>query len=100
MDLFRSSASGRRPHRSTETESSTGNGHAAMKEHLHHILLACAIGASSPVLAQSSLDIMLPEQIYGRVQVLDGSTIEFLNPRQPVRIAGYLAPRLEQNANT
>lgn len=64
------------------------------------LFVACALFGSAPAFAQSSLDIMLPKQIYGRVQVLDGSTIEFLDPKQPVRIAGYLAPRLEQNANT
>ena len=53
-----------------------------------------------PSQAQSASDGTLPKQIYGRVQVLDGSTIEFIKPRKIVRFAGYLAPRLDQVAST
>lgn len=53
-----------------------------------------------PAQAQSTSDGTLPKQIYGRVQVLDGSTIEFIKPRKIVRFAGYLAPRLDQVAST
>lgn len=41
-----------------------------------------------------------PRQIYGRVQVVDGTTFEFIRTRQLVRLAGYEAPLLEQNATT
>ena len=53
-----------------------------------------------PASAQTSADNTLPKQIYGRVQVLDGSTIEFIKPSKIVRLAGYLAPRLDQVATT
>jgi endonuclease YncB( thermonuclease family) len=71
-----------------------------MKLNARTISIVLAFAAAKPAIAQSSLDMMLPKQIYGRVQVLDGSTIEFRNPKQVVRIAGYLAPRIEQNATT
>ncbi|QCL98254.1 thermonuclease family protein [Agrobacterium tumefaciens] len=42
----------------------------------------------------------VPRQIYGRVQVVDGTTFEFIKTRQLVRLAGYEAPRLVQSAST
>ncbi|MBO9196047.1 thermonuclease family protein [Rhizobium sp. 16-449-1b] len=42
----------------------------------------------------------VPRQIYGKVQVLDGTTFEFIKSRQIVRLAGYEAPQLLQNATT
>jgi endonuclease YncB( thermonuclease family) len=53
-----------------------------------------------PASAQSPANGALPKQIYGRVQVLDGSTIEFITHKKIVRLAGYLAPRLDQVATT
>lgn len=41
-----------------------------------------------------------PRQVYGKVQVIDGTTFEFINSRQFVRLAGYEAPRLEQMATS
>lgn len=40
----------------------------------------------------------VPRQIYGKVQVVDTRTFEFVKTRQVVRLAGYEAPRLEQTA--
>lgn len=42
----------------------------------------------------------VPHQIYGKVQVIDGTTFEFIKTRQFVRLAGYEAPQLLQNATT
>ena len=42
----------------------------------------------------------VPRQIYGKVQVIDGTTFEFVKTRQLIRLAGYEAPRLAQNATT
>ncbi|WP_107676269.1 thermonuclease family protein [Agrobacterium sp. LAD9] len=42
----------------------------------------------------------VPRQIYGKVQIVDGTTFEFIKTRQRVRLAGYEAPRLVQNATT
>lgn len=42
----------------------------------------------------------VPRQIYGKVQVIDGTTFEFIKTRQLVRLAGYEAPQLLQNATT
>lgn len=41
-----------------------------------------------------------PRQVYGKVQVVDGTTFEFIKSRQFVRLAGYEAPRLEQMATS
>ncbi|CDZ29955.1 thermonuclease family protein [Neorhizobium galegae] len=42
----------------------------------------------------------VPRQIYGKVQVVDSVTFQFINSRQVVRLAGYEAPRLEQTATS
>ncbi|NTA14031.1 thermonuclease family protein [Agrobacterium tumefaciens] len=42
----------------------------------------------------------VPRQIYGKVQVIDGTTFEFVKTRQLIRLAGYEAPSLAQNATT
>lgn len=42
----------------------------------------------------------IPRQIYGKVQVVDATTLEFSKSTQTVRLAGYEAPRLEQKAAT
>ena len=42
----------------------------------------------------------VPRQIYGKVHVIDGTTFEFVKTRQLIRLAGYEAPRLAQNATT
>lgn len=53
----------------------------------------------SPLMAQpQSAD--LPRQIYGKVQVIDSTTFEFVKGRQLVRLAGFEAPRLDQSANS
>lgn len=67
---------------------------------LNGTAIVITLGALWPASAQTSTDSVLPKQIYGRVQVLDGSTIEFIKPRKIVRLAGYLAPRLDQIAAT
>lgn len=41
-----------------------------------------------------------PRQVYGKVQVVDGTTFEFIKSRQLVRLAGYEAPRLDQMATS
>jgi len=64
------------------------------------IAIVVTLAATWPAGAQGSADPVPPKQIYGRVQVLDGSTIEFTSPRTIVRLAGYLAPRLQQVATT
>jgi endonuclease YncB( thermonuclease family) len=64
------------------------------------IAIIAMVATASLASAQSSADGAMPKQIYGRVQVLDGSTIEFINPIKIVRLAGYLAPRLDQVATT
>ncbi|MFC0808937.1 thermonuclease family protein [Ensifer sp. P24N7] len=59
------------------------------------LILGLPVGA----LAQSrSPDV--PRQIYGKVQVIDGTTLEFKDRRQIVRLAGYEAPRVEQMATS
>ncbi|WP_349963287.1 thermonuclease family protein [Rhizobium sp. ZPR3] len=42
----------------------------------------------------------IPRQIYGKVQVVDATTLEFRKSAQTVRLAGYEAPRLEQTAKS
>ncbi len=42
----------------------------------------------------------VPHQIFGKVQVIDGTTFEFIKSRQLVRLAGFEAPRLEQVATS
>ena len=42
----------------------------------------------------------IPRQIYGKVQVVDATALEFRKSTQTVRLAGYEAPRLEQTAAT
>lgn len=42
----------------------------------------------------------IPRQIFGKVQVIDGTTFEFIKSRQLVRLAGFEAPRLKQVATS
>jgi endonuclease YncB( thermonuclease family) len=42
----------------------------------------------------------IPRQIYGKVQIVDATTVEFRKSAQTVRLAGYEAPRLEQTATS
>lgn len=42
----------------------------------------------------------IPRQLYGKVQVVDATTLEFRKSGQTVRLAGYEAPRLEQTARS
>jgi endonuclease YncB( thermonuclease family) len=42
----------------------------------------------------------IPRQIYGKVQVVDATTLEFRKSAQTVRLVGYEAPRLEQTATS
>jgi endonuclease YncB( thermonuclease family) len=42
----------------------------------------------------------LPYQLFGRVRVIDGRTIEFIREKTTVRIAGYEASELDQIATT
>ena len=67
---------------------------------LNGIAIFVMLATILPASAQGPADTVLPKQIYGRVQVLDGSAIEFITPKKIVRLAGYLAPRLDQVATT
>ncbi len=60
------------------------------------ILLTMTVAA--PKAQTRPVDI--PRQIYGKVQVLDATTLEFTKSAQTVRLAGYEAPRLEQTAKS
>lgn len=42
----------------------------------------------------------IPRQIYGKIQMIDATTLEFRKSAQTVRLAGYEAPRLEQTATS
>lgn len=42
----------------------------------------------------------IPRQIFGKAQVIDGTTFEFIKSRQLVRLAGFEAPRLKQVATS
>lgn len=42
----------------------------------------------------------IPRQIYGKVRVVDATTLAFRKGAQTVRLAGYEAPRLEQTATS
>lgn len=58
-----------------------------------------ALLAGLPTLSMAqSRPADVPRQIYGKVQVIDGTTIDFKDRGQIVRLAGYEAPRLEQTA--
>lgn len=61
------------------------------------ILLIALSVLPSPALAQSRPSD-LPRQIYGKVQIVDSTTFEFIRAKQFVRLAGFEAPRLEQTA--
>lgn len=63
------------------------------------ILLTALLMLPSTSIAQSrSTD--LPRQLYGRVQVVDSTTFEFVQNKQLVRLAGFEAPRIGQTANS
>lgn len=55
--------------------------------------------APTALLAQSRPSDV-PRQIYGKVQVVEATTFEFVKSREIVRLAGYEAPRLEQTATS
>ncbi|MBB3659706.1 endonuclease YncB(thermonuclease family) [Rhizobium sp. BK650] len=61
------------------------------------ILLLTMTATAAPA-QNGSADI--PRQIYGKVQVVDATTVEFKMSGQTVRLAGYEAPRLEQTATS
>jgi endonuclease YncB( thermonuclease family) len=42
----------------------------------------------------------VPRQIYGKVQIIDSISFEFIKTREFVRLAGYEAPRVEQSATS
>jgi endonuclease YncB( thermonuclease family) len=50
--------------------------------------------------AAQSRQTGLPKQIYGKAQVVDGSTFQFLETKQFVRLAGFVAPGMEQTAHS
>ncbi len=52
-----------------------------------------------PLMAQSR-PTDLPRQIYGEVQIVDSTTLEFVRTKQLVRLAGFEAPRLDQMATS
>ncbi len=61
--------------------------------------LTFALLAGLPTLSVAqSRPADVPRQIYGKVQVIDGTTLDFKDRGQIVRLAGYEAPRLEQTA--
>lgn len=68
-----------------------------MKAAMRSMILLTA--ASTASLAQGR-PIDVPRQIYGKVQVIDGTSFEFMKTRELVRLAGYEAPRLEQTATS
>lgn len=74
---------------------------------LHPIVIVFAITPVFPSMAQGvateraqAVTRSLPYQLYGRVRVIDGRTIEFVNERITVRIAGYESSELDQIAVT
>lgn len=52
-----------------------------------------------PTMAQSR-PTDLPRQIYGKVQIVDSTTLEFVRTKQLARLAGFEAPRLDQMATS
>lgn len=52
-----------------------------------------------PMMAQSR-PTDLPRQIYGEVQIVDSTTLEFVGTKQVVRLAGFEAARLDQMATS
>ncbi len=52
-----------------------------------------------PTMAQSR-PTDLPRQIYGKVQIVESTTLEFVRTKQLVRLAGFEAPRLDQMATS
>jgi len=61
-------------------------------------VLLTSLSIAPTVLFAQSRPADVPRQIYGKVQVVDGTTFEFRKSGQVVRLAGYEAPRLEQTA--
>jgi endonuclease YncB( thermonuclease family) len=65
------------------------------------ILAALLIGTHQSAVAQDSGEGKpLPEQIYGRVRVIDGKSLAFTEQKETVRLAGYEAPEIEQTATS
>ncbi len=62
--------------------------------------LLTSLSIAPTVLFAQSHPADVPRQIYGKVQVVDGTTFEFRKSGQVVRLAGYEAPRLEQTAES
>ncbi len=65
---------------------------------ISRVLIALSI-LPSPLMAQPQ-PAGLPRQIYGKVQVVDSTTFEFVGSKQMVRLAGFEAPRLDQTAES
>lgn len=63
-------------------------------------VLLTSLSIAPTVLFAQSRPADVPRQIYGKVQVVDGTTFEFRKSGQVVRLAGYEAPRLEQTAES
>lgn len=72
----------------------TGFGKAIM-------LAALLAGAHQSAVAQESgKGKPLPEQLYGRVRVIDGKSLAFTEQKETVRLAGYEAPEIDQTATS
>ncbi|PSH60900.1 nuclease [Phyllobacterium sophorae] len=65
------------------------------------MLAALLAGAHQSAVAQESgKGKPLPEQLYGRVRVIDGKSLAFTEQKETVRLAGYEAPEIEQTATS
>lgn len=64
------------------------------------VVLLTSLSIAPTVLFAQSRPADVPRQIYGKVQVVNGTTFEFPKSGQLVRLAGYEAPRLEQTAES
>ncbi len=68
------------------------------------LIISTALLASAQISmsdsAKSTMTKRLPYQLFGRVRVIDGRTLEFLKDETVVRIAGYEASELGQVAQT
>lgn len=62
------------------------------------LIISLAIAPTASLAQGRQAD--LPRQIYGKVQVIDGSTFEFIKGHEAIRLAGYESPRLEQKAES
>lgn len=55
---------------------------------------------AAPNTPSSGQSLSLPAQIHGRVRVVDGKTLTFMQQKETVRLAGYETPEPEQIADS